>query len=94
MSSHMVTSSPRALLKMDLEKAKGGKKTENAIDSISLKELEKLVKEMIEMNIELVNSKCNIDVNIECICNQICESIAITKVQENLHKIILQFETE
>jgi hypothetical protein len=49
---------------------------------------------MIYTNAELMNSKSNIDTTIEYLCDQIQENIAIMKAQENLHNMILQFETE
>jgi hypothetical protein len=59
-----------------------------------LKELGKLIEKMVDMNTDLENSKNNIDATVEHLQNQIQENIAITKAQETLHKMILQFETD
>jgi hypothetical protein len=82
----------KSSIKNGSENVKGWKKPVNAINSISLKELEKLVEEMINTNDELLNSKNTIDATVEQLRNQIHENIAIMKSQENLHKKILQLD--
>jgi hypothetical protein len=58
------------------------------------KELEKPIEKIVDTNADLENSKNNIDATVEYLQNQIQENIAITKAQETLHKMILQFETD
>jgi hypothetical protein len=89
MSSQVETRLSQSSIQRGSVNGKGWKKPANAIDCTYLKKMENLVKGMIDLDLESGNSKNNIDENIECIHNQIRESIKMTKAQENVHKMIL-----
>lgn len=49
---------------------------------------------MIDNNVKLADSKNDMDENIDSMQHQIQKSMNLTKAQENLHEMILEYEIE
>jgi hypothetical protein len=61
---------------------KGWNKPGNAIYSMPLKELGKLIEKMVDMNTDLENSKNNIDATVEHLQNQIQKTLPSQRLRK------------
>jgi hypothetical protein len=89
-----VIKKPWNSIKHGSTKGKVWKKPVNAIDRISLNKLKTMVKQMIENNVKLAESKQGMEDNFDNLHRRIQDNITLAKAQDNLHRIILEFEIE
>ena len=88
------TSGKESLLKTFRGKGNGEKKPRHAPQKISHKKLDMLIKKMLANDAILSETGHCIDENIKNLQEQVQKSVAATKAQVSLHKILLQFEME
>ena len=89
-----VTNKPWNSTKHGSAKGKGWKKPANAIDRISLNKLKTMVKQMIDNDVKLAESKQGMEDSFDNLRHHIQDNITLAKAQDNLHRIILEFEIE